>query len=69
MVSVVTHARPIWHSYAAGAAVLLGTVVAFEASDLTNFAAVSGMATGLWLTAMVLRTRRLYVDSVSDELG
>ncbi|MFI1769380.1 hypothetical protein ACH41H_46235 [Streptomyces sp. NPDC020800] len=42
MVSVVTHARPIWHAYAAGAAVPLGTAVAF--GGVAPFGGRSGAA-------------------------
>jgi signal transduction histidine kinase len=73
MVSVVTHARAMWHIWTAGAVVLLGVAVeagfglpgAREAEgDLFSLVAFGGVCTALWLTAMVLRTRRLYVASL-----
>ncbi|MEU6349016.1 sensor histidine kinase [Streptomyces sp. NPDC047072] len=74
MVSVVTHARPMWHAYAAGAAVLVGVTAAFGGADPfgnrswdadpVEFGAVAGLCAALWLTAVVLRTRRLYVASL-----
>ncbi|MGP4049990.1 sensor histidine kinase [Streptomyces sp. 2A115] len=74
MVSVVTHARPMWHAYTAGAVVLLGVAVAFggfspfggrdTAGSFVQFVAVGGLCAAVWLTAVVLRTRRLYVASL-----
>ncbi|MEU6256702.1 histidine kinase [Streptomyces sp. NPDC047043] len=76
MVSVVTHARPMWHSYAAGAVVLVGIAVQSGLGlpgsrgsvevDLVTLASYSGLGAALWLTAMVLRTRRLYVASLEE---
>ncbi|GAA4064713.1 sensor histidine kinase [Streptomyces shaanxiensis] len=76
MVSVVTHARPMWHSYAAGAVVLAGIAVESGVGlpgarnsmevDLLTLASYSGLGTALWLTAVVLRTRRLYVASLEE---
>ncbi|MER5435129.1 histidine kinase [Streptomyces sp. NPDC002588] len=73
MVSVVTHARTMWHTYAAGAVVLVGIVLesgygphygTLGEGDFTTLFAYAGLGTALWLTAMVLRTRRLYVASL-----
>ncbi|WP_460066686.1 sensor histidine kinase [Streptomyces sp. YKOK-I1] len=73
MVSVVTHARSMRHVYAAGAIVLVGVVVTFggllpfgEGQDegLGDIVAIAGVCAAVWLTALVLRTRRLYVASL-----
>ncbi|BCL26362.1 sensor histidine kinase [Streptomyces aurantiacus] len=74
MVSVVTHAEPMWHTYTAGAAVLAGVFVGFggftppgavdQGGDFLAFITFGGMSSAVWLTAMVLRTRRLYVASM-----
>ncbi|MFI7501714.1 sensor histidine kinase [Streptomyces sp. NPDC049687] len=75
MVSVVTHARPMRHAYVAGAVVLLGVVAAFggflpfggrSSESLGDIVAIGGVCAALWLTAMVLRTRRLYVASLEE---
>ncbi|MPY58374.1 sensor histidine kinase [Streptomyces spongiae] len=73
MLSVVTHARLMWHVYTAGAVVLLGVVVAFGGflpfgeQDGDDFGfTLAGACAALWLTAMVLRTRRLYVATLED---
>ncbi|MEU1183574.1 histidine kinase [Streptomyces sp. NPDC005820] len=73
MVSVVTHARSMRHVYAAGAVVLVGVVVTFggllpfgeeDGEGLGDIVAIAGVCAALWLTALVLRTRRLYVASL-----
>lgn len=74
MVSVASHTRRMWHAHVAGAAVLAGVAVVFgglrplggrdSGGDFVEFAAVGGLCAALWLTAMVLRTRRLYVASL-----
>ncbi|GAB2947281.1 sensor histidine kinase [Streptomyces pseudoechinosporeus] len=73
MVSVVTHTRQMWHAYTAGAVVLLGVAVAFggfipfggqEGESFGDIVALGGVCAAVWLTAMVLRTRRLYVASL-----
>ncbi len=74
MVSVVTHAQPMWHIYTAGAAVLVGVFVGSGAvtppgaleqgGDLLEVVTLGGISSAVWLTAMVLRTRRLYVESM-----
>ncbi|MFJ5840841.1 sensor histidine kinase [Streptomyces shenzhenensis] len=73
MVSVVAHARSMRHAYAAGAIVLLGVVAAFggflpfgeePGESLGDIVAIGGVCAAVWLTAMVLRTRRLYVASL-----
>ncbi|MFJ8107218.1 sensor histidine kinase [Streptomyces sp. NPDC096132] len=73
MVSVVTHTRTMWHAYAAGAVVLLGSVVAFGGllpfggpvtESFADILAFGGVCAAVWLTAMVLRTRQLYVASL-----
>lgn len=76
MVSVVTHARPMWHSYAAGGVVLAGVVVQSGVGlpgsrgsvqvDVLTLASYTGLGAALWLTAVVLRTRRLYVASLEE---
>ncbi|WP_162467144.1 sensor histidine kinase [Streptomyces cavernae] len=74
MVSVVTHTRTMWHAYAAGAIVLLGAVVAFGGllpdaavtESLGDIITFGGVCAALWMTAMVLRTRRLYVATLED---
>lgn len=73
MVSVVTHARSMRHVYAAGAVVLVGAVVTFggllpfgeqDSEAVGDVVAIAGVCAALWLTALVLRTRRLYVASL-----
>ncbi|MGW1564299.1 sensor histidine kinase [Streptomyces sp. NPDC002144] len=73
MVSVVAHTRTMWHAYAAGAFVVLGVMALFggilpfgraATESLTDIAAFGGVCAAVWLTAMVLRTRRLYVASL-----
>ncbi|MGI5439469.1 histidine kinase [Streptomyces shenzhenensis] len=73
MVSVVTHARSMRHACTAGAIVLLGVVAAFggflpfgeeSGESLGDIVAIGGVCAAVWLTAMVLRTRRLYVASL-----
>ncbi|MEW2401332.1 histidine kinase [Streptomyces sp. NPDC046862] len=74
MVSVVTHTRTMWHAYAAGAIVLLGAVVAFggllpgaqATEQFGDIIAFGGVCAAVWMTAMVLRTRRLYVATLED---
>ncbi|WP_244945076.1 sensor histidine kinase [Couchioplanes caeruleus] len=75
MVSVVTHAERVWQVYAAGVVGVLGVVVAFAipvplsnswSVDVTELLAVTGLVAGVWLTAFVLRTRRLYVLSLEE---
>ncbi|MER6011631.1 sensor histidine kinase [Streptomyces bluensis] len=72
MVSVVTHARSMRDAYTAGGIVLLGVVMAFggffpggdSGESLGDIVAIGGVCAAVWLTAMVLRTRRLYVASL-----
>ncbi|MER8012593.1 histidine kinase [Streptomyces sp. NPDC094149] len=75
MVSVVTHARPMRHAYAAGAVVVLGVMAAFSGvlpfggrsgESIGDIVAFGGVCAAVWLTAMVLRTRRLYVATLED---
>ncbi|MEV1063265.1 histidine kinase [Streptomyces sp. NPDC050263] len=75
MVSVVTHAQSMRHAYWAGAIVLLGVAVAFggilpfgeeSGEGLGDIVAIGGVCAAIWLTAMVLRTRRLYVATLED---
>lgn len=76
MVSVVTHARSMRHAYAAGAVVVLGVMAAFggflpfggrTGESLGDIVALGGVCAALWLTAVVLRTRRLYVASLEEK--
>ncbi|GGZ80737.1 sensor histidine kinase [Streptomyces bluensis] len=73
MVSVVTHAQSMRDAYTAGAIVLLGVVVTFGGflpfgeelrEGVGDIVAIGGVCAAVWLTAMVLRTRRLYVASL-----
>ncbi|MGI5456482.1 sensor histidine kinase [Streptomyces sp. CA-249302] len=75
MVSVVTHARRTWQIWASGAILLFGVVLESgfglpgardQYVDLVNLAINGGVFSALWLTAMVLRTRRLYVASLEE---
>ncbi|MER6082326.1 histidine kinase [Streptomyces sp. NPDC001833] len=75
MVSVVTHARRTWQIWASGAVLLFGVVLESGLGppgardhyvDLANLALYGGVFSALWLTAMVLRTRRLYVASLEE---
>ncbi|GAA3773701.1 sensor histidine kinase [Streptomyces phyllanthi] len=75
MVSVVTHSRAMWHTYAAGAVVLLGVTVESGVGlpgarnaegDAADLVAYAGLCAALWLTAMVLRTRRLYAAGLEE---
>jgi signal transduction histidine kinase len=75
MVTVVSHAEQMWKAYAAGGIVLLGTGLAFSSSlftapdaevDLVSLLATAGMCAAVWLTAYVLRTRRMYVAVLEE---
>lgn len=65
MVSVVTHAPRVWQHCTAGAIVLLGAAVSMGSDEaLTDIIALDGVCAAVWLTATVLRTRRLYAESL-----
>lgn len=65
MVSVVTHAPKMWHHCTAGAVVVLGSAVAMGSDEsVADILALDGVCAAVWLTALTLRTRRLYVDSL-----
>lgn len=76
MVTVVSHAEPIWKGYIAGGIVLVGVVLVFgvvpsfgtpdSEDSFLEFLTVAGLCTALWLTAYVLRTRRLYTASLEE---
>ncbi|WP_181805570.1 sensor histidine kinase [Streptomyces shenzhenensis] len=78
MVSVVTHARAMWQVYTAGAVVVAGVVLGFggvgslftpgaASMDLVPFVAFLGICVAVWLTAVVLRTRRLYAVGLEEK--
>lgn len=75
MVSVVTHTQVMWHAHVAGGIVLASTVLTLggllphtdrEAEPLFDIVAFGGVSAAVWLTAVVLRTRRLYVASLEE---
>ncbi|WP_326807655.1 histidine kinase [Streptomyces sp. NBC_01775] len=76
MVTVVSHTEQMWKVYAAGGVVVLGVAVAYwgESSgtsassqdSLNEGLMVAGFCVGVWLTAYVLRTRRLYVAVLEE---
>jgi signal transduction histidine kinase len=70
MYSVVKYARYVWQAVLAGAVAALGVAILLVVrgpsswrDELTTYAAVSA---AVWLTAYVLRTRRLYVESLEE---
>ncbi|MEU5094971.1 histidine kinase [Streptomyces sp. NPDC020996] len=78
MVSVVTHARAMWQVYTAGAVVVVGVVLGFggvdslftpgaASMDFVPFVAFLGICVAVWLTAVVLRTRRLYAAGLEEK--
>lgn len=75
MVTVVSHAGRMREAYAAGAVVLLGVAAAYRGDTSTSASgrdtlneglAIAGFCAGVWLTAYVLRTRRLYVAALEE---
>nr|WP_269327194.1 sensor histidine kinase [Kineosporia mesophila] len=78
MVAVVYHAPRLWHAYAAGLVGLLGLAALAvksagpgaptwpDAASLVAGCAVFGLFAALWLTAYVLRTRRLLLESLRE---
>ncbi|MFH8470906.1 sensor histidine kinase [Streptomyces sp. NPDC017991] len=75
MGSAVTRTRAMWHACVSGAVVLLCAVVSFgrllpvgerEPEGFGDIVALGGLCAAVWLTALVLRTRRLYVATLED---
>ncbi|MFG3252506.1 sensor histidine kinase [Streptomyces sp. NPDC048172] len=76
MVTVVSHAERMWMAYAAGGVVLLGVALVYRDSlsaaspsgrdALNEGLSVAAVCAGVWLTAYVLRTRRLYVAALEE---
>ncbi|MDQ1047208.1 sensor histidine kinase [Streptomyces sp. V4I2] len=76
MVTVVIHAEETWRAYTAGAIVVVGNVLAFggisslsSAADWDEFnenLTFTGICAAVWLTAYVLRTRRLLVAALEE---
>ncbi|MEV1044016.1 histidine kinase [Streptomyces sp. NPDC049916] len=76
MVTVVSHTERMWQALAAGALVLLGVLLLYRDSlsltspsgrdSLLEAASFMVLSAGLWLTAYVLRTRRLYVAALEE---
>jgi signal transduction histidine kinase len=79
MVAVVSHAAQMWKAYVAGGVVVIGVGVLAADNGLlrwgTDPAALDGMVQNLsivgvcaavWLTAYVLRTRRIYVQGLEE---
>ncbi|MFE6696536.1 sensor histidine kinase [Streptomyces sp. NPDC057718] len=76
MVAVVSHTEQMWKAYTAGGIVVLGVTVTFL--DMTSMTSpsgqdslvegltVGGLCAAVWLTAYVLRTRRLYVAVLEE---
>jgi signal transduction histidine kinase len=72
MYAVVKYGRRVWHAYLAAAVVGLGIVILvlhlggnYSIYVENGFMATAGSA-AVWLTAYVLRTRRLYVASLEE---
>ncbi|HSU34625.1 MAG TPA: histidine kinase [Propionibacteriaceae bacterium] len=79
MVAVVSHAERLWSAYLAGLVMLVGVLLMGVRTGVLTFspgrptvteaissAAVLGLYAALWLTAFVLRTRRLLVTSLRE---
>lgn len=76
MVTVVSHAEQMWKAYVAGGVVVLGVAVLYRGdSSVTSMSGrdaliegltFAGLCAAVWLTAYVLRTRRLYVAVLEE---
>jgi signal transduction histidine kinase len=67
MYSVVKYARSLLWGWLAGAVTLAGAVLAGLTGSEVEVVPIVGMATAaIWLTALALRTRRLYVLSLEE---
>jgi signal transduction histidine kinase len=76
MVTVVSHTEQMWKAYASGGIVVVGNVLTFggvasltsdEGRDsLIEGLMFAGVCVAVWLTAYVLRTRRLYVAVLEE---
>jgi signal transduction histidine kinase len=72
MYTVVRHGKRTWHGYLAGVVTALGLLVLAAArgvggsSGLTVLVMFAAICTATWLTAYVLRTRHLYVQSLEE---
>jgi signal transduction histidine kinase len=75
-VAVVSHTEQMWKAYAAGGVVVLGVAMTYwDVSSVTSPSGqdsliegltAAGLCAGVWLTAYVLRTRRLYVAVLEE---
>ncbi|WP_329316961.1 sensor histidine kinase [Streptomyces sp. NBC_01262] len=78
MVTVVSHTGQMWKAYVAGGIVIVGTMVAFGGFDFDSLTSdegldslnecltITGICAAVWLTAYMLRTRRLYVAALEE---
>jgi len=78
MVTVVSHTGQMWKAYVAGGIVIVGNMVAFGGFDFDSLTSdegldslnecltVTGICAAVWLTAYMLRTRRLYVAALEE---
>jgi signal transduction histidine kinase len=76
MVTVVSHSEEMWKAYTAGGIVVVGNLLAFggisslgSAADRDEFSenlTFTGICAAVWLTAYVLRTRRLLVAALEE---
>ncbi|MFE2180860.1 sensor histidine kinase [Streptomyces sp. NPDC059455] len=76
MVTVVSHAERMWKVYAAGGVVVLGVALTYGGvssvasvsgrDSLNEGLTIAGLCAAVWLTAYVLRTRRLYVAALEE---
>jgi signal transduction histidine kinase len=71
MYAVVKYGTHLWQALLAGAVCALGALIlvaqhGLDPSDLTVFTMSVGVCALTWLAAYVLRTRRLYVESLEE---
>jgi signal transduction histidine kinase len=79
MVAVVSHAAQMWKAYVAGGVVAAGVVVMVAdngslvlgtdpaaVDSLLEHLSILGVCAAIWLTAYVLRTRRIYVQGLEE---
>jgi signal transduction histidine kinase len=69
--AVVRHGKHMWYGYLAGVVCAIGVGIlatgrGFSAGGLTEFTIIVAVCAGTWMTAYVLRTRHLYVQSLEE---